>query len=223
MSAQFRTVRRVPGQRRGNSEDLATPRIASAARLTAMSASPVAFGAPKSSADRKRRPARSPATRRPHPALARLALLAAGAGLGATLAVTITSQPASQLSARGGALTYAGSLAGMIGTYLALIMVLLVSRIPFVERVAGQDGLLRLHRAIAPWPISLLAAHALFLTLGYAEAARTGVWHEAGVLLSRYPDVLTATIGLALMCLIGIISVRAVRRRLERKSTRLNS
>jgi predicted ferric reductase len=175
-----------------------------------MSASPVAFGAPKSPADRKRRPARSPATRRPHPALARLALLVAGAGLGATLAVTITSQPASQLSARGGALTYAGSLAGMIGTYLALIMVLLVSRIPFVERVAGQDGLLRLHRAIAPWPISLLAAHALFLTLGYAEAARTGVWHEAGVLLTRYPDVLTATI--------GIISVRAVRRRLRRET-----
>ena len=106
----------------------------------------------------------------------------------------------------------------MIGTYLALIMVLLVSRIPFVERVAGQDGLLRLHRALAPWPISLLAAHALFLTLGYAEAARAGMWHEAGVLLTKYPDVLTATIGLALMCLIGIVSVRAVRRRLRRET-----
>jgi predicted ferric reductase len=183
-----------------------------------MSASPVAFGAPKSPADRKRKPVRRPAAPRPHPALARAALLAAGAGLGATLAVTITSQPASQLSARGGLLTYAGSLTGMIGTYLALIMVLLVSRIPFVERVAGQDGLLRLHRAVAPWPISLLAAHALLLTLGYAEAARAGAWHEAGVLLTRYPDVLTATIGLGLMCLIGIISVRAVRRRLRRET-----
>jgi predicted ferric reductase len=106
----------------------------------------------------------------------------------------------------------------MIGTYLALIMVLLVSRIPFVERVAGLDGLLRVHRAVAPWPISLLAAHALLLTLGYAEAARAGVWREAGVLLTRYPDVLTATIGLAVMCLIGIISVRAVRRRLRRET-----
>jgi predicted ferric reductase len=182
-----------------------------------MSASPVAFGAPKSPADRKREPSRRTAAPRPRPVLAGLALLAAGAGLGATLAVTITSEPASQLSARGGLLTYAGSLTGMIGTYLALIMVLLVSRIPFVERVAGQDGLLRLHRAIAPWPISLLAAHALFLTLGYAEAARAGAWHEAGVLLTRYPDVLTASIGLALMCLIGIISVRAVRRRLRRE------
>jgi len=182
-----------------------------------MSVSPSVFGARRSPADRERKVGRRPAGPRPHPALAGLALLVAGAGLGGTLAVTLTSEPASLLSARGGLLTYAGSLTGMIGTYLALIMVLLVSRIPFVERVAGQDGLLRLHRAIAPWPISLLAAHALFLTLGYAEAARAGAWHEAGVLLTRYPDVLTASIGLALMCLIGIISVRAVRRRLRRE------
>src|ERR1700728_1142022 len=33
-----------------------------------------------------------------------------------------------------------------------------------------------------------------------------------------YPDVLTATIGLGLMCLIGIISVHAVRRRLSRET-----
>ena len=177
-----------------------------------MSASPVAFGAPKAPAGRKRKlPAAAPHPP-PHPAHAGLALLAAGAGLGATLAVTITSEPSSQLSVRGGLLTFAGSLTGMIGTYLALIMVLLVSRIPFMERVAGQDGLLRLHRAVAPWPISLLAAHALLLTLGYAEAARAGAWHEVGVLLTRYPDVLTATIGLGLMCLIGIVSVHAVRR-----------
>ncbi|HME64070.1 MAG TPA: hypothetical protein VKG61_04140 [Streptosporangiaceae bacterium] len=30
----------------------------------------------------------------------------------------------------------------MVGTYLALMMVLLASRIPAIERVLGQDGLL---------------------------------------------------------------------------------
>jgi hypothetical protein len=30
------------------------------------------------------------------------------------------------------------------------MMVLLVSRIPFIERVLGQDGLLRWHRRLAP-------------------------------------------------------------------------
>jgi predicted ferric reductase len=96
--------------------------------------------------------------------------------------------------------------------------VLLVSRIPAIERVAGQDGLLRVHRALAPWPISLLAAHALFLTLGYAAAARTGTWHEAGTLITRYPDAAIAAIALGIMCVIGIISVRAIRRRLPRET-----
>ncbi|HUY45265.1 MAG TPA: ferredoxin reductase family protein [Streptosporangiaceae bacterium] len=183
-----------------------------------MSASPVAFGAPKSPAERKRKPARGPVAPQPHPALARSALVLAGLGLGATTALTVTAETSSQLSAPGGLLTFVGSLTGMVGTYLALIMVLLVSRIPFVERVAGQDGLVRLHRAVAPWPISLLAAHALFLTLGYAQAARTGAWHEVGTLLTRYPDVLTATVGLGLMCLIGVVSLRAIRRRLRRET-----
>ncbi len=160
-------------------------------------------------------PLARPAAPRPHPGLARIALLAAGLGLGGTTALTFTAESASQLSARGGLATFAGSLTGMIGTYLALIMVLLVSRIPVIERVAGQDGLVRLHRTLAPWPISLLAAHALFLTVGYAQAARTGLWHQAGTLVN-YPNVLIATVALGIMCLIGVISLRAIRRRLPR-------
>ncbi|HTT53206.1 MAG TPA: ferredoxin reductase family protein [Streptosporangiaceae bacterium] len=182
-----------------------------------MSASPVAFGVSRPSAgrNRKREPARGPGGPRPHPAVARVALAAAGLGLGVTTALTFTAESASQLAAPGGLATFAGSMAGMIGTYLALIMVLLVSRIPVIERVAGQDGLIRLHRMIAPWPISLLAAHALLLTVGYAQAARTGLWHEAGTLLT-YPDVLIAAVALAIMVVIGVISVRAIRMRLPR-------
>lgn len=183
-----------------------------------MSASPVAFGGQASPAGRKRKPAARQAAPRPRPALARVALVLAGVGLGATAALTITAESASQLSAPGGLFTFAGSLTGMVGTYLALIMVLLVSRIPVVERVTGQDGLLRLHRLLAPWPISLLAAHALFLTLGYAAAARSGLWHEVGVMLTRYPDVLIATIALGIMCVIGVISIRAIRMRLARET-----
>src|ERR1700761_4909468 len=181
-----------------------------------MSAQSAAFGTPKAPAgrDRKRPPDRLPAPE-PHPALARIALLAAGLGLGSTIALTFTAESASQLSAPGGLATFAGSLTGMTGTYLALIMVLLVSRIPVIERVAGQDGLVRLHRALAPWPICLLAAHALFLTVGYAQAARTGLWHEAGTLVN-YPDVLIATVALGIMCFIGVISLRTIRRRLPR-------
>ncbi len=142
----------------------------------------------------------------------------AGVGLGVTTALTFTTESGSQFTAPGGQATFLGSLTGMVGTYLALCMVLLVSRIPIVERVLGHDGLLSWHRRLAPWPISLLAAHALLITVGYAQAARSGLWHQVGVLLRSYPDVLIATLGLGLMCLAGVISLRAVRARLRRET-----
>jgi predicted ferric reductase len=150
--------------------------------------------------------------------LAKAALVVAGAGLGAVIALTVTSETGSELRAAGGPATFGGSLTGMIGTYLALLMVLLVSRIPVIERVLGQDGLVRWHRRLAPWPISLLVAHAVLITAGYAQAARAGLGHQIATLLSSYPDVLIATIGLGIMCLIGVISLRAIRSRLRRET-----
>ena len=185
-----------------------------------MSAPTVSFEPTAPAARRGKRghaPAR-PQAPRPRPVLARATLVVAGAGLGAVTALTITDETASQFSAPGGATTFAGSLTGMIGTYLALMMVLLVSRIPVIEHVLGQDRLVRWHRRLAPWPISLLVAHAVFITVGYAQAARAGLGHQIATLLSSYPDVLIATIGLGLMCLIGVISIRAVRNRLRRET-----
>ena len=154
----------------------------------------------------------------PRPTLVKAALVVVGAGLGVTMALAVTAETASQLSAPGGRATFGGNITGLVGTYLALVMVLLVSRIPFVEQVLGQDGLLRWHRRLAPWPISLLIAHALLLTIGYAQASRSGAWHEVGVLITQYPDMLMATVALGLMCLAGTISIRAVRRRLRRET-----
>lgn len=183
-----------------------------------MSAPTVSFESALPTARRGKRPPTRQQAPRPRPALARAALVVAGAGLGAVTALTITAETYSQFRAPGGVATFLGSLTGMIGTYLALMMVLLVSRIPAIERILGQDGLLRWHRRLAPWPISLLVAHAVFITVGYARAARAGLGHEIGILLGSYPDVLIATVGLGLMCLIGVISIRAVRSRLRRET-----
>jgi len=155
---------------------------------------------------------------RPRPALARAGLVLAGAGLGAVTALAIIDETRAELRAPGGAATFLGSLTGLVGMYLALLMVLMVSRIPAIERVLGQDGLLRWHRSLAPWPISLLLAHALFVTIGYAQAARTGLGRQVAALLTGYPDVLIATVGLGIMCAIGVLSIRAIRRRLRRET-----
>ena len=158
---------------------------------------------------------RSPA---PRPVLGRMAVAAAVAGLVAVVVLGIATETRSELALPGAVTTFVGSLTGLVGMYLALVMVLIVSRLPFLERIIGQDGMLRWHRRLSPWPISFLVAHALFTTIGYAQAARTGALHELWALVDSYPDMLAATVGLALMVTIGIVSIGAIRKRLRRET-----
>lgn len=142
----------------------------------------------------------------------------AGLGFGAVVALAISDEPGGALSAPGGPATFAGNLTALVGTYLALLMVLLVSRVDLVERAIGQDQLVRWHRRLSPWPLSLIAAHALLTTIGYAQAARTGLWAELGAFVSSYPDMLAAIVGFGLMMAVGIASVRAIRSRLRHET-----
>jgi predicted ferric reductase len=112
---------------------------------------------------------------------------------------------------------FLGGLTGLVGTYLALVMVLLVSRVPWVERALGQDGLVRWHRRLAAWPVSLIAAHAVLLVIAYAQAAHTGTMHELGTLVGTFPWMLEATVGFGLMMLIALVSVKAIRKRVSRE------
>jgi predicted ferric reductase len=148
----------------------------------------------------------------------RAVVAAAAAGLVAVLAQGIAIETGTELSAPGGVAIFIGSLTGLAGMYLALLMVVLVSRIPPVERILGQDGLLRWHRRLAPWPLSLIGLHAVIITIGYGQAAKTGFLSQIGQFVSTYPDMLAATVGLALMALAGIISIRAIRSRLRRET-----
>jgi predicted ferric reductase len=167
---------------------------------------------------RRRRDPASPTGRRGRPFGVDLAVTVVGLGLGITVGLALTDETASQLRAPGGGEIFLGSLTGLVGTYLALVMVLLVSRIPLVERVLGHDGLLRWHRRLAPWPLTLIAGHAVFLTLGYAQAAHTGALHQVATFLRSYPNMLSATVALGIMLGIGLISIRAIRRRLRRET-----
>ncbi len=146
------------------------------------------------------------------------ALVTVAAGLGITVGLAATAESAAQLRAGGGVAMFLGSLTGLAGTYLALVMILLVSRLPFVERVLGQDGLLRWHRTLAPWPISLIVAHVLLLTIAYAQATKVGLLHQVGAFLSGYAGMTTAFAGFGLMVAVAIVSIHWVRRRLRRET-----
>src|SRR5215475_606842 len=135
------------------------------------------------------------------------------AGVGLTLVVA--NETRGSLAAPGGQLTALGRVAGFTGAYLMLIMVVLVARLPWLERAVGQDQLLRWHRNIAPWAIGLITTHVVAIILGYAAADRASLVHEVWVLIRSYRDILAAAVGFGLLVLAGITSYRAIRRRLR--------
>jgi predicted ferric reductase len=157
-------------------------------------------------------------TRRRRAGLLDLAGAVFGIGFGVVVGLAITAESWGALRAPGGWATFAGRLFGLLGAYLMLIMVLLMARIPPLERAAGQDRLARWHRRIGGWPIVLVAFHGFFITLGYAELARSGFWSEAYTLVRSYPDVLAAVVAFGLLLLAGVSSWRVARRHLRYES-----
>jgi predicted ferric reductase len=112
-------------------------------------------------------------------------------------------------------LTNAGRIAGLLGAYLALVQVLLLARLPWLERLAGFDALTHWHRRNGKLCLILLLAHTVLITAGYTLAGRTSLPHEVSKLLTTYDDMVTATIGLGLLLAVVITSLVIVRRRLR--------
>jgi predicted ferric reductase len=139
---------------------------------------------------------------------------AAGLGLGVTIGLAVTAESSGSLSAPGGIATALGRLTGLLAAYAMVVVVLLVARVPPLERAIGQDRLVAWHRRLGPWPLYLLLAHAVLITLGYARQAHDGVLHQFGQLLWTYPGILAATAGSILLFAAGISSYRLARRRM---------
>ncbi|HMJ94955.1 MAG TPA: ferredoxin reductase family protein [Thermoleophilaceae bacterium] len=147
-----------------------------------------------------------------------LSLGLAAAGLAVTVGLGLASESAGALSVAGGPATALGRLTGLVGTYLMLITVVLVARLPALESVIGQDRLVAWHRRLAPWPLFLIAAHGVLIAVGYSQAARSGALQELGVLLTTYPGVLAATVGFGLLAMAGVTSYRLARARMRHET-----
>ena len=112
-------------------------------------------------------------------------------------------------------LTAAGRVTALIGTYLVVVEVLLMARVPWLDQMIGMDRLAFWHRRNGEYAVSLLVAHAVLIIWGYAVTAHQNVLSETKSVVLSYPDMLAATVGLGLLVLVGIMSARAVRRRVN--------
>jgi predicted ferric reductase len=112
-------------------------------------------------------------------------------------------------------LTAIGRITGLLGTYLLLVLILLMGRIAWLDWFVGMDRLAIWHRRLGREAIALLVAHGFFTIWGYGTTEHSPVLGEAGRVVLCYPDVLAATIGLALLVVVGITSARVARRKLK--------
>jgi predicted ferric reductase len=151
-----------------------------------------------------------PAPGRAHPQ-AVLALIIAGAV--ACIALWWTNTPS--LSGLGDWLTNAGRITGLLAGYGVVVLVALMARLPPVERGVGADKLARWHAMGGRYVVSLVVAHGLLITWGYAVSAHTSVVGQTKTLIMSYPDVLMASVAGLLLVGVGISSARAARRRMR--------
>lgn len=119
------------------------------------------------------------------------------------------------------AVTATGRLTGLLASDLLLLQVLLLARIPPVERAFGQDRLARWHRWTGFASFHLMLAHILLITLGYAGPSDATAVAQFWDLVVNYPGVPLAAAGTAALILVVVTSVRAARRRLRYESWHL--
>lgn len=106
-------------------------------------------------------------------------------------------------------------LTGLYGALALVVQLLLISRMPWLERQLGLDRLTLWHRWTGFVVLWLLVAHVTFITLGYAAQDASPLMTELGYLLFDTQDVLKATVALALLVVVAVTSARAARRRLR--------
>jgi len=114
------------------------------------------------------------------------AALLMGLGIGLTIALELTTLRASDYKSVYDAITLVGRCAALLGTYFALVGVLLIARIPWVERGVGHDRLVTWHRKLAPYSLFLIGFHVLFVVLGFSGLEQKKLYQEIWFLLTQY-------------------------------------
>ena len=149
----------------------------------------------------------------------------AAAAVAASLAVVVTLWAGgggiTALARWADGLTSLGRLTGLLAADLLLVQVLLMARIPVVERAVGQDRLARWHRLAGFTSFSLMVAHIGFISWGYAAGRLAAVPATFWQLSVEDPGMLLAVAGTVCLVMVVGTSVRAARRRLRYESWHL--
>jgi predicted ferric reductase len=118
-------------------------------------------------------------------------------------------------------LTSAGRLTGLVASVLLLAQVVLMARVPALERAFGQDRLARAHRLVGFTSFDLMLAHVVLITWGYAAGSVTQTPQTLWNLVVDYPGMLLAAAGTVALVMVVVTSIKAARKQLRYESWHL--
>ncbi len=103
---------------------------------------------------------------------------------------------------------------GTAAGYGVLVMLVLMSRWPLLERGIGADVLARWHARGGRLVLGLVLLHALAAVLAWSLLTRQDPVSALAQVLT-WPGLVTATVGTAVLCAVAVVSARSVRRRVR--------
>jgi len=118
-------------------------------------------------------------------------------------------------------LTSIGRISGLVASVLLLAQVVLMARVPVLERAFGQDRLTHLHRLVGFTSFNLMVLHVVTITWGYAGGGLPAIPSTFWDLTTNYAGMLLAVAGTACLVMVVVTSVKAARRRLRYESWHL--
>ena len=143
------------------------------------------------------------------------ASIVVGLGLGLTIAMFVETTTRDDWNSVYDVITSISRIAALVGSYLALVGLVLVSRISWVEKSVGHDRLVIWHRKLGPWSLYLITAHVLFVLVGYAGVDQVPLAVELWRMILRFPWMLPAVIAFVFFAMAGITSYKKARAKMS--------
>ncbi|MFF4709000.1 ferredoxin reductase family protein [Streptomyces sp. NPDC001288] len=112
------------------------------------------------------------------------------------------------------ALIVIGRLLGLYGALVMAFQLVLVARLPWLDRRIGMDRLTTWHRWTGFALLWTLLGHVVFIAFGYADGTGTGPVGEIVDLAGTTEGVLRAVVAFGVLLVVGAVSARSARRRL---------
>ena len=146
---------------------------------------------------------------------AKSASLILGLGLGVTLGIYLKTTTHQDWLWPYPVIISVSRLCALVGTYFALVGIVMVSRIAWIEKAVGHDRLVLWHRKLGPYSLLLIGLHVLLVSLGYAGNDGSRVGGEVWKFTWTYDWMLAATVGFIFFVTAGLTSYKKVRAKMS--------